>query len=321
MDLPDGTSPDPVLATELSRLSARIIDILAWIGPLLVCLAVILLSPDPARVSWVFLVAFVFVGLGVVPAQLYLLVTRGQSLGKLLVGVRIVDAWGNHPGWVRVLLVREGARWVIGVIPTLGMFASLVDALLIFRRDRRTGHDQIAGSYVVDVSQAGVAPGRTRLSEVRGATPTAGLPTGVVLGVGVLVGVAALGMSAAIAIPNYVAMQLKAKRAEVPGNVDGIATAEKLYHSASGRWLAVGSREEALGEHPGADQRTWTGGPGWTTLQWWPDGKVRGVYWVEVDGEQAVVHGVCDVDADGSYAEYAAKLPGRAELLTDNDEY
>ena len=38
--------------------------------------------------------------------------------------------------------------------------------------------------------------------------------------------VAIIGILAAIAIPNFVAMQSKSKRPEVPGNVDAIKTAE-----------------------------------------------------------------------------------------------
>ena len=44
--------------------------------------------------------------------------------------------------------------------------------------------------------------------------------------------VAIIGILAAIAIPNFMTMQLKAKRAEIPSNVDGIKTAELSYDAA-----------------------------------------------------------------------------------------
>ena len=44
--------------------------------------------------------------------------------------------------------------------------------------------------------------------------------------------VAIIGILAAIAIPNFVAMQYRAKRAEVPSNVDGIKTAQLAYDAA-----------------------------------------------------------------------------------------
>jgi prepilin-type N-terminal cleavage/methylation domain-containing protein len=43
--------------------------------------------------------------------------------------------------------------------------------------------------------------------------------------------VAIIGILAAIAIPNFLAMQLRAKRAELPSNLDGIRTAEKAYQA------------------------------------------------------------------------------------------
>ena len=44
--------------------------------------------------------------------------------------------------------------------------------------------------------------------------------------------VAIIGILAAIAIPNFVEMQYRAKRAELPANVDGIKTAEMGYDAA-----------------------------------------------------------------------------------------
>ena len=43
--------------------------------------------------------------------------------------------------------------------------------------------------------------------------------------------VAIIGILAALAIPTFVEMQLRAKRAEVPGNLDGIKTAQVGYEA------------------------------------------------------------------------------------------
>ena len=43
--------------------------------------------------------------------------------------------------------------------------------------------------------------------------------------------VAIIGILAAIAIPSFVQMQLKARRAELPANLDGLRTAEVAYHA------------------------------------------------------------------------------------------
>jgi hypothetical protein len=47
-----------------------------------------------------------------------------------------------------LLLKRYLPVQVVGSIPVLGMFASLVDVLFIFRDDRRCVHDLIAGTQV-----------------------------------------------------------------------------------------------------------------------------------------------------------------------------
>ena len=53
--------------------------------------------------------------------------------------------------------------------------------------------------------------------------------------------VAIIGILAAIAIPNFVDMQYRAKRAEVPGNVDGIKTAQIAYDAAFDKYIEVSS--------------------------------------------------------------------------------
>jgi type II secretory pathway pseudopilin PulG len=115
-----------------------------------------------------------------------------------------------------------------------------------------------------------------------------------------------IGIVAAVAIPNFIAMQMKAKRAEVPGNVDGIATAQLAYDAAFDTFIPVSSREEAEAElrRGGREPRAWKGGGAWGTLGWQPDGPVRGAYWVEVVEGELGVFGICDIDTDGDFAEY-----------------
>ena len=82
----------------------------------------------------------------------YLLAKRGQTIGKVIVGTRIVDvADGRVPKLVRSLGVRYGTIWLVSLIPFVGGLLSLLDALVIFRRDRRCLHDLIAGTKVVKV--------------------------------------------------------------------------------------------------------------------------------------------------------------------------
>ena len=88
--------------------------------------------------------------LALVAVQIYLLSAHGQTLGKKLLGVKIVNfADEANPGFVKAFLLRAFVNGVIGAIPLIGGAYSLVDICFIFRDDRRCLHDLIAGTKVV----------------------------------------------------------------------------------------------------------------------------------------------------------------------------
>ena len=79
----------------------------------------------------------------------YLLATRGQTIGKLLVKTRIVSvADGRLLPFGRLLGLRYVPIWIVSAIPVVQMLGA-VDALFVFRRDRRCVHDLIAGTRVI----------------------------------------------------------------------------------------------------------------------------------------------------------------------------
>ena len=93
--------------------------------------------------------------------QMVLLATRGQTIGKIIKKIRVVDAvTGEHPGWARLIFLRTIVSWLISgalnVIPFVGQGLGglyfLVDSLFIFRADHRTIHDLIAGTRVDKVA-------------------------------------------------------------------------------------------------------------------------------------------------------------------------
>jgi uncharacterized RDD family membrane protein YckC len=92
-------------------------------------------------------------GLGVfVLVQGYPLVRDGQSWGKKALSIKIVDTLGRKPSIGR-LSVRCGVAMLVGLIPFVGRLASLVDVCLIFRADKRCGHDLVAGTHVVQAAR------------------------------------------------------------------------------------------------------------------------------------------------------------------------
>lgn len=61
----------------------------------------------------------------------------------------MVGADGENPGFVRAVLLREVGRLAMGRIPILGMLLALGNAAMLLANDRRTFHDQLAGTWVV----------------------------------------------------------------------------------------------------------------------------------------------------------------------------
>ena len=80
----------------------------------------------------------------------YLLANRGQTVGKMLVKTRIVSVEDKKilPLW-KLILLRYVPVSVVAYIPLIGPILNLVNVLLIFRDDRRCGHDHIAGTVVI----------------------------------------------------------------------------------------------------------------------------------------------------------------------------
>lgn len=91
-------------------------------------------------------------GLVVLVVQVWMLCARGQSVGKRLLGIRIVR-FGDHsnPGFVGSVLMRMIVPGFIQMVPVLGFVFFVVDVLFIFRDDHRCVHDLIAGTKVVTV--------------------------------------------------------------------------------------------------------------------------------------------------------------------------
>jgi len=80
----------------------------------------------------------------------YLLATRGQTIGKVVAMTRIVSIEDRRilPLW-KVILMRVLPGWIASVVPLAGPFLNIIDALFIFRPDRRCVHDHIAGTVVI----------------------------------------------------------------------------------------------------------------------------------------------------------------------------
>jgi len=79
----------------------------------------------------------------------YFLAQSGQSLGKKMLGIKIVRTDGSQPPLSHIVLRRMVPVSVAQIIPTIGPLLAMIDILLIFRSSRQCVHDQIADTKVV----------------------------------------------------------------------------------------------------------------------------------------------------------------------------
>lgn len=70
--------------------------------------------------------------------------TRGQTLGQMAMGVRLVDATGNPPD-LQHAVIRLLMSFVSGIALGLGFLWAA------FHAEKRTWHDMVAGTWVVRV--------------------------------------------------------------------------------------------------------------------------------------------------------------------------
>ena len=104
---------------------------------------------DTLRIIGGILLGLGFLALLIV--QIYLLSTRGQSVGKKIMKVKIVKYLDDSsPGFVHACLLRLIVPGFINGIPIVGSIFPLVDACFIFSEERRCIHDLIAGTKVVN---------------------------------------------------------------------------------------------------------------------------------------------------------------------------
>ena len=110
-------------------------------------------NDQPGLLFFVGALAMLVGGLIILAAQIYLLATRSQTIGKFVMKTQIVDFQsGERADLVHALLIRLIGNGLISAIPCVGAIYSIVDICFIFREDRRCIHDLLAKTVVVDIS-------------------------------------------------------------------------------------------------------------------------------------------------------------------------
>jgi uncharacterized RDD family membrane protein YckC len=79
----------------------------------------------------------------------YLVYKNGQTIGKKLVGIKVVRSDFSRASFSRIFWLRNVVNAIPGAIPLLGNLYALIDHLFIFGERRQCLHDKIASTVVV----------------------------------------------------------------------------------------------------------------------------------------------------------------------------
>ncbi len=121
--------------------------------------------------------------------------------------------------------------------------------------------------------------------------------------------VAIIGILAAIAIPNFLRFQLRAKAGEGKVNLAAIRSAEEGYFAEFGTYVQGTASPSGWATGSGATQKiVWADAGGFDTLGWAPEGNVYFQYAVRTTGSapfvQYVAEARSDLDGDGTDINY-----------------
>lgn len=158
-----GTGQQLELAGPGARLGARIIDfvIMSVVAVVLIIIGLLALfgiaddsatDEEAAFGLAAFFGTWAIIGLVGLLYEVVMIATRGQTLGKMMTSVKVVRADnGLVPGWGKSI-----GRWIIplvlGFIPVVGPFLSLLVYLSLLWDSARQGwHDKAAATIVIKV--------------------------------------------------------------------------------------------------------------------------------------------------------------------------
>lgn len=153
MDIP---SEGPELASFGIRLLGAIIDgilMLLLVFPLVFAFGFMSISDIMAGIQPTFVDNLKMGTMGFVVfllVQGYFLNASGQTIGKKILGTKIVTMDNQKPEFVKLILMRYATIHAIGQIPILGGLFGFVNVLFIFIGDQRQClHDKFAGTKVI----------------------------------------------------------------------------------------------------------------------------------------------------------------------------
>lgn len=142
------------LAPRGSRLAATILDSLAVgliFGLVVLVEAAFGQRQDAKTLRIALWVVAGLAGIGLIAANWFMLHRNGQTLGKHLLHIKVVKPDGSRVELWRFIFLRYVPISLLGAIPGLGAFISLLDSVMIFGEQQRCLHDHMANTIVITV--------------------------------------------------------------------------------------------------------------------------------------------------------------------------
>ena len=109
-------------------------------------------SANHMTMTWAWLAGFALLAFFIYSAVL--VYRYGQTVGKRMMGIRVVRTDGSRVGFGRFIFLRWLPLFVVGFVPVIGFVSGLLDPLLIFRDTRQCLHDNIADTKVVTAASS-----------------------------------------------------------------------------------------------------------------------------------------------------------------------
>jgi uncharacterized RDD family membrane protein YckC len=145
----DAPAPSLELASLGQRFGAALLDGLFGAGLGIFAAIALPMSQKSPLLMNIGIAIFVTAAIALLAANLIYIHRNGQTLGKKMLGIRVVRSNGDRIDLGRYI----GMRWLpitlLGAIPLIGPFISLLNPLLIFRASRKCLHDDIADTIVI----------------------------------------------------------------------------------------------------------------------------------------------------------------------------
>ena len=122
--------------------------------------------------------------------------------------------------------------------------------------------------------------------------------------------VAIIGILAAIAIPNFLRFQLRARSSEGKTNIAALRTAEESYRAEYGNYVAAAAAPAAA---PGAAKVEFVSNSGFDALGWSPEGRVYFQYTITSGaGTGYTVDALANIDGDSANQLWGYMKPNAA---------